>query len=759
MDVMRKLVPFAVAFLFVLSLIPGGRIAQAELPPAAPAWRPAPSELKMAPAVEAAIASLQPGEMITVIVTLRDQADLSQIVGAGRAARQQGVIRALQAKAAATQRSILALLSVRSAQGSVDQVTPFWVLNALAVTATSEVIQELAARADVQSITPDGIEIVPAQLPAEPNLSVVNTPALWGLGYTGQGVVVANMDSGVDVSHPDLAGRWRGGANSWFDPYGQHPSTPADLSGHGTWTMGVMVGGGAGGTSIGVAPDARWIAVKIFNDQGGATASAIHLGFQWLLDPDNNPATPDAPHVVNNSWTNAYPGCDLEFELDLEALRAAGILPVFAAGNGGPSAGTSYSPANNPSALAVGATDDLDAIYAYSSRGPSSCGEATTVFPEIVAPGVAIHTSDLAGLYTDATGTSLAAPHVAGGLALLLSAFPDLSAAQQQDALLSSAVDLGPAGPDNDFGYGRVDLLAAYQWLVTAPPTPTPTPDPTINLALNRPVTVSSFQDGAHDGPQAVDGDLGTFWQTAKATGKGKLPSEWIEIDLGSGLSVGTVVLEWADNYATTYVIQVSADHATWSTVFSTSTGDGANDTVTFGPAVVRYVRLESTAWSNGSQRNWLREFEVYAGDGNPAPTPTPPPPTPTPSPTPVPSPTPTPDPGATMHAGDLDGLASPAGRNRWDATVTILVHDAAENPISGATVSATWSGGVSGSGSCVTDGTGACAIAERNIKGNVGSVILTVDAVSHPALIYEPAANHDPDGDSDGTSITIPSP
>jgi subtilisin family serine protease len=756
---MRKLVPFAVLFLFVLSLIPGGQIVQAEFPPAAPARQPAPPEPKIPPDLGAAVASLQPGEMITVIVTLRDQADLSQIPGTTRAARQQGVIRALQAKAEATQRSILALLSARAAQGTVDQVTPFWVFNGLAVTATAEVIQELAARADVRSITPDEIEIAPAQLTAEPNLSVVNAPALWSLGFTGQGIVVANMDSGVDVSHPDLAGRWRGGTNSWFDPYGQHPSTPADLSGHGTWTMGVMVGGDAGGTSVGVAPDAQWIAVKIFDDQGGANASAIHQGFQWLLDPDGDPATPDAPHVVNNSWTNAYPGCDLEFELDLESLSAAGILPVFAAGNGGPGAGSSYSPANNPSALAVGATDNVDAIYAYSSRGPSSCGEATTIFPEIVAAGVAIHTADLATSYTDATGTSLAAPHVAGGLALLLSAFPDLPAAQQRDALLSSAVDLGPAGPDDDFGYGRVDLLAAYQWLATAPPpTPTPTPDPTINLALERPVVVSSFQDGAHDGPLAVDGDLGTLWQTAKATGKNKLPSEWIEIDLGSGLSIDTVVLEWADNYATTYAVQVSSDGTTWSGVYTTSTGDGANDTITFGAVSARYIRLESTAWSNGSLRNWLREFKVYAG-GNPAPTPTPPPPTPTPSPTPAPSPIPTPDPGATMRVGDLDGAASPAGRNRWDATVTVLIHDAAENVVSGATVSAAWSGGVSGSGSCVTDGTGACTITESNIKGNVGSVVLIVDAVSHPALVYEPAANHDPDGDSDGTSITILSP
>jgi subtilisin family serine protease len=109
----------------------------------------------------------------------------------------------------------------------------------------------------------------------EPNISVINAPALWSLGFRGQGVVVASMDSGVDATHPDLAARWRGGSNSWYDPYGQHPTVPTDVSGHGTWTMGVMVGRDAGGTSIGVAPDAQWIAVKIFNDSGASTFSAI----------------------------------------------------------------------------------------------------------------------------------------------------------------------------------------------------------------------------------------------------------------------------------------------------------------------------------------------------------------------------------------------------------------------------------------------------------------------------------------------------
>jgi hypothetical protein len=231
--------------------------------------------------------------------------------------------------------------------------------------------------------------------------------------------------------------------------------------------MGVMVGGGAGGSSVGVAPDATWIAAKIFNDHGTATSTGIHLAFQWLLDPDRNPATADAPDVVNDSWTMSAAGCNLEFQSDLRSLRAAGILPVFAAGNDGPAPGTVFSPANNPEAFAVGGTDNSDALYPYSSRGPAAC--AAAVAPRLAAPAVDIRTTDLYGLYATGTGTSLAAPHVAGALALLLSAFPDLPADRQQAALESGAVDLGTAGPDNDFGYGRLDVAAAYHALAATP--------------------------------------------------------------------------------------------------------------------------------------------------------------------------------------------------------------------------------------------------------------------------------------------------
>ena len=372
-------------------------------------------------------------------------------------------------------------------------VSPLWISNEVEVKATPAVIKALAARGDVREIQPERTIQAPprppslrsassAAIPAagaaapssaaalaaaapEPNIAKINAPALWGLGFTGQGVVVANLDTGVDVTQPDLAGRWRGGTNSWFDPHGQH-ATPTDINGHGTWTMGVMVGGDAGGTSVGVAPGARWIAAKIFNDKGAATTTAIHQSFQWLLDPDGNPATADAPNVVNNSWSGSAAGCGLEFQPDLQNLRAAGILPVFAAGNDGRLPGTVFSPANLPPAFAVSGTDNADVWYSSSSVGPSPCAGATT--PKLSAPGVSVRTTDLFGGYTVQNGTSLSAPHVAGGLALLLSAFPGTSVHRQEAAIEAGAVDLGTAGLDNTFGFGRLDVLAAFNWLGSA---------------------------------------------------------------------------------------------------------------------------------------------------------------------------------------------------------------------------------------------------------------------------------------------------
>ena len=425
-------------------------------------------------------AAMRSGGDVAVIVQFADQVDLDAFRGRGegRGARLAALLSALRTQADASQKTAVQLLQA----GGARRIVELWSINALAATAGPDVIRNLAALPEVESITLDATLAAPSPQPAaavapEWNLNAVGVPTLWGQGLTGAGTVVAGMDTGVDVLHPDLAGRWRGGANSWYDPNGEH-ATPYDRSGHGTQTLSVAVGGEAGGSAIGVAPGAQWIAVKIFNDAGVAELSDIHQGFQWLLDPDGNPVTADTPDVVNSSW--GFPDlagqCYLEFENDLKVLKAAGIAVVFSAGNQGAGGqpSTSVSPGNNPSGFAVGAVDSSLAVASTSSRGPSACDGS--VFPEVVAPGVGVKTADLTlggyspNSYATLNGTSFAAPHVAGTMALLRQAKPDATVAQLEQAVTAGATDLGTAGPDNTSGYGLLNAPGAQQWLATAPP-------------------------------------------------------------------------------------------------------------------------------------------------------------------------------------------------------------------------------------------------------------------------------------------------
>jgi len=210
-----------------------------------------------------------------------------------------------------------------------------------------------------------------------------------------------------------------------------------------------------GEEGIGVAPGAQWIAVRVLDTQGYGYDSWIHEGFQWLLSPDGDPAR--APDVVNCSWGNSN-GYMTTFQSDLEALQAAGIFAVFANGNDGPDEGTVGSPASLPEAFAVGASDPYDEVAYFSSRGPSPWGE---IRPHVVAPGVKVLSSLPGGVYGEMSGTSMAAPHVAGTVALLRSVSPTLSVARAAYVVTSTALSLGSYTPNNDTGWGRVDTFAA----------------------------------------------------------------------------------------------------------------------------------------------------------------------------------------------------------------------------------------------------------------------------------------------------------
>ena len=408
------------------------------------------------------------GDRIPVIIQFTDQVDLKRFNSVGTKRQQRAkLIDDLHARAAFAQGPVQDLLSTRG----LDEAVSLWAINAMALTATPDVVLELAQLPGVASVRLDAVISAPkaAAAPAadpEWNLEMVQAPDMWAQGHTGAGVVVAVVDTGVDALHQDLADRWRGGVNSWFDPNGEH-AEPYDASGHGTQVAGLIVGGDAGDTVIGMAPDAQWIAAKIFDDFGDGSFSGIHESLQWLLDPDGDPETDDAPHVVNNSW--GFPEqsgeCLNEFALDIQVLRAAGIAVVFSGGNTGPAGASSISPGNNQGAFPIGGVDQGASVMSASSRGPSACDGG--IYPAAVAPGAGMRTADLTfggvfpNSYATVSGTSFAAPHAAGAMALLLSAHPQAAVGQLEEALRQGAEDLGADGPDNKSGHGLIDVGAA----------------------------------------------------------------------------------------------------------------------------------------------------------------------------------------------------------------------------------------------------------------------------------------------------------
>jgi uncharacterized repeat protein (TIGR01451 family) len=421
----------------------------------------------------------------TFLVHLKEKAPLetTPLAGLSSQARRQMVVTTLQSTAQSSQAGLRAYLSQQEAQGRVVSHTPYWIFNGLAVTSDRETLFELATRPEVKLIRADhkrylederhrigdnGLPffvpypLSPASSPVEWNIARIRADLVWNaLGIDGSGVVVANMDSGVDWQHPALLTKYRGYSpqglhvhpGNWFCATNEGYSYPGDGHGHGTHTMGTIVGDGG----IGVAPGARWIAAKIFHNQGYAYDSWIHAGFQWLLDPDGDPATDDAPDVVNNSWGSDY-GADQTFLPDVQALQAADILSVFSAGNVGPYGGTVGSPASFAESLAIGATDTGDLIAYFSSRGPSPWGETK---PEVSAPGTNVRSSMPEGGYAEKQGTSMAAPHVTGLAALLFQAQPGLSLSAAEQAMTSNAVPLGDPIPNNDYGWGRIDAYNA----------------------------------------------------------------------------------------------------------------------------------------------------------------------------------------------------------------------------------------------------------------------------------------------------------
>ncbi|NUR89917.1 MAG: S8 family serine peptidase [Nonomuraea sp.] len=445
--------------------------------PAAAQSTPLPERLDRAVAAE-----LAKNDTVDVFVMLKEKADLSGGRSlTGHAAKARHGYDTLRATAERSQRGLRAFL-----RGSKALFTPYWLVNSVLVRGASpDLVKRLAERPDVARVRPAGTVSIPkpdrtvkavAQADGvEWGVDGVGAPRVWSqYGTKGEGIVVATIDSGVQYDHPALAATYRGRKAdgtydhnyNWFDPTlvcGVPSVTPCDNYGHGTHTMGTIVGSGG----IGVAPGATWITAKGCESNTCKDAYLLEAG-QWMVAPTDlqgaNPRPDLAPHLVSNSWGGN--GGDPFYREIVDAWVGAGIFPLFAAGNDGPECGTAHSPGDYDTTYAVGAYQSDGSIADFSSRGDPDNAE---IKPNITAPGAAVRSSVPGGKYDVYSGTSMATPHVAGAVALLWSASPALrgDVAATRRLLDETAVDVedyscgGSTADNRVWGEGRLDSFAA----------------------------------------------------------------------------------------------------------------------------------------------------------------------------------------------------------------------------------------------------------------------------------------------------------
>jgi serine protease AprX len=485
--------------------------------------------------VDASVLSNAEVGRIQFLVYLDQQADLSGVdTLTAKEAKGRYVYESLTAVARASQGGVVAALQQAGAAHR-----SFWISNAIVAEGGLEAVEAVANLSEVEHVYAIGTGRLDPPVPVDvpggatstslvttvfDSIAKVDADDVWSLGYRGQGAVVGGADTGVRWTHEAIKGKYRGWNGSsashdynWHDAiHNPNPACPANSpqpcdddvvigGGHGTHTVGTMVGAGperAGQKNeIGMAPDAKWIACRNMNNGLGVVPTYLEC-MQWFLAPTRSDGTaPDpskAPHVVNNSW-GCVEGCPPPLLQDtLRASRAAGIFYAVSAGNDGgedlpPILGVDAPPvfvcssiyhplARYPEAFTVGATTwTTDSIAAFSSRGPVVLGDPPNSLllrkPNVTAPGETIR-SALRGsdsTYGNLSGTSMAGPHVAGLVALLISADPLLAGQVDriEDIIEQTAVrkttnegcggDSSTQVPNNTYGWGRIDALAAVQ--------------------------------------------------------------------------------------------------------------------------------------------------------------------------------------------------------------------------------------------------------------------------------------------------------
>jgi len=485
-------------FLMVLLLagwaLPGGG------PPAASASSPDQALAKVEPLVLEEMAARGQTDFFVWMVEKADLSPAYQL----KTKQEKGrfVFNALVETAERTQKGLRRYLD---AQGVSYE--PFYIANKILVRGGNQaLLLAVAARPDVERITanhqyqleePIVSPNPPTRVTAvEPNLSFIFADQVWAMGVTGGGTVLAGNDTGLDETHPAIARHYRGCLNppsctswdhnyNWWDATNTYPTNPYDGHGHGTHTTGTMVGDDGGANQIGVAPGAQTIHCKNMTNTGSGNDATFTTCFQWDLAPwdlnHQNPQPDLAPDAINNSW-GYWGGGQNQFRDEILALHAAGILVEVSAGNEGPSCATLRSPGDYQEVLTTGSVDHIGQTFPgiitvsswSTSRGPSDLDG--NYFPDIMAPGNTIRSSLPGNQYDYWSGTSMAGPHATALVGLMWSACPSLRGQVEQTIQIIRDT-AGPltgqygsncggnytTGPNNDWGMGTINTLAAVQ--------------------------------------------------------------------------------------------------------------------------------------------------------------------------------------------------------------------------------------------------------------------------------------------------------
>ena len=590
---------------------------------------------------------------------------------------------------------------VRRAGGAVKYT--YHLVPAIAATLPENAISGLQTNPNVLRVEPDLVgRAIDIELENAWGVKRIGAGEVHDAQNQGAGVKIAIVDSGVDIDHPDLDDNYAGGKN-FVEPDG----APIDVYGHGTHVAGTACAeNNANGVEelgvVGVASSCALYSLRVLDDNGFGDASDTIAAMEWAVD--------NGIQVANLSlgWD---PDPGIAFKTAFDNAWDAGMVIVAAAGNSGnpPGKGNSVThPAKYESVIAVAATDSGDARASFSSTGEEV---------ELAGPGAAVYSTwnDDTGYYdpqpvcgADAlgewgcykvgSGTSMASPHVAGTAALILAANPTWTNEQVRAQLRNTADDLGATGWDPQYGYGLVD---ADEAAVSS--------EPVTDIGITA-VDAPGFvaQGDAVDvgvtvenvGTEDVTSDLHVTLVSDNAT-----PS-----DAGDDVPIGTQTVSGGLTTGTSASLSFSWDTA------SVALGDHI--------LTASHDLVDDVA-SNDSESTTVLVKETASN----------------------------------VHVGDLDGSTHVKGKSgKWEAFVAVTMHDENESPVAEATVSGTWGGAAGGTVSGVTGGDGKVTFSTGEMNEG-SSATFTVEHVTHAALTYDATLNHDPDGDSDGTSIIVSKP